>query len=148
MMVIFLCLIVATLELLNHPGELKTSSGTASRHHPSSQSRWILREANCAFFPFNISILLPVRKICTSRRCSYPEGRSIYSSYGDGILSSVERTEMRLLVPCTHEEVDTRLMVHVLDAAYVWGQTFQTHQTGGGGGSTTHCHHSGQLYRK
>ena len=82
-----------------------------------------LRETNFASFPFNISILLPVRKMCTSRRCSYPEGKSIYSTYGDGILSSVERTEMRLLVPCTHEEADTRLTVHVLDATYVWGQT-------------------------
>ena len=110
--------VVYIFELLHHPGELRTS------HHPSSQSWWILRETNCASFPFNISILLPVRKMCTSRRCSYPEGRSIYSTYGDGILSSVERTEMRLLVPCTHEEADTRLTVHVLDATYVWGQTF------------------------
>ena len=45
------------------------------------------------------------------------EGKSIYSTYGEGILSSTERTEMRLLLPCKHEEEDTRLMVHVLDAA-------------------------------
>ena len=45
------------------------------------------------------------------------EGKSIYSTYGGGILSSTERTEMRLLLPCKHEEEDTRLMVHVLDAA-------------------------------
>ena len=50
MMVIFLCLIVATFELLNHPGEFRTT------HHPSSQSWWILRETNCASFPFDISI--------------------------------------------------------------------------------------------
>ena len=43
------------------------------------------------------------------------EGKSIYSTYGEGILSSTKRTEMRL--PCKHEEEDTRLMVHVLDAA-------------------------------
>ena len=61
---------------------------------------------------------------------------------------------MRLLVPCAHEEADTRLMVHVLNKAYVWGQTFfhrpvlPSHQTGGGSSSTTHGHHSGQLNRK
>ena len=52
------------------------------------------------------------------------EGKSFYLTYGDGILSSTERTEMSLFVPCTQEEADTRLMVHELDAAYVWGQTF------------------------
>ena len=46
-----------------------------------------------------------------------PEGKSIYSSYDKGILSSTERTEMSLLAPCTHKEKDTRLTVHVLDAA-------------------------------
>ena len=30
---------------------------------------------------------------------------------------SNERTEISLLAPCTHEEADTRLMVHILDAA-------------------------------
>ena len=45
-----------------------------------------------------------------------PEGKCIYSTYNEGILSSTERTEMSLLAPCTHEEEDTRLTVHVLDA--------------------------------
>ena len=58
MMVIFLCLIVATFELLNHPGEFRTT------HHPSSQSWWILRETNCASFPFDISIS------CQCTRCA------------------------------------------------------------------------------
>ena len=89
MMVIFLCLIVATFELLNHPGEFRTT------HHPSSQSWWILRETNCASFPFDISIFLPVRKMRTSRKYFYPEGKRIYSTYGDGILSSTEKTEKK-----------------------------------------------------
>ena len=61
---------------------------------------------------------------------------------------------MRLLVPCAHEEADTRLMVHVLNKAYVWGQTFfhqpvlPNHQTVGGSSLTTHGHHSRQLNRK
>ena len=109
MMVISLCLIVATFELLNHPGELRSS------HHPSSQRLWILHETNCTSFPFNISIILPVHRMCTSRRCSYPKGRSIYSTYGNGILSGTEKIEMRLLVPCMRKEADTCLMVHVLD---------------------------------
>ena len=93
----------------------------------------------------------------TSWKYSYPEGKSIYSTYGDGILSSTEKTEMRLLVPCTHEEADTRLMVHVLDLVVqlTYGdktsfvsQCFQAHQTGGGGSPTTNGHHSEKLYRK
>ena len=32
-------------------------------------------------------------------------------------MSSTGRTEMTILEPCSHEEADTRLMVHVLDAS-------------------------------
>ena len=46
-----------------------------------------------------------------------PEGKSFYSSYDEGILSSTERTEMSLLAPCTHKEKDNRLTIHVLDEA-------------------------------
>ena len=43
------------------------------------------------------------------------EGQSTYSIYDEGILSSIERTEMSLLAPCTHEEEDSGLTVHVFD---------------------------------
>ena len=43
------------------------------------------------------------------------EGQSTYSIYDEGILSSTERTEMSLLAPCTHEEEDSGLTVHVFD---------------------------------
>ena len=43
------------------------------------------------------------------------EGQSTYSIYDEGILSSTERTEMSLHAPCTHEEEDSGLTVHVFD---------------------------------
>ena len=46
-----------------------------------------------------------------------PEGKEIYSTHGNDVISSSERTNLELLAPCTHEEADTRLMVHALDAA-------------------------------
>jgi len=46
-----------------------------------------------------------------------PDGKEIYSTYGEGVLSSTDRMEMHVLQPCTHEEADTRLMIHALDAS-------------------------------
>ena len=48
-----------------------------------------------------------------------PENKEIYSTYGEQVLtmSSTGRTEMTILEPCSHEEADTQLMVHVLDAS-------------------------------
>ena len=46
-----------------------------------------------------------------------PKGKSIFSTCGEGVIARNERTEISLLAPCTYEEADTRLMVHVLDAA-------------------------------
>ena len=45
------------------------------------------------------------------------EGKSTFSTCGEGVIARNERTEISLLAPCTYEEADTRLMVHVLDAA-------------------------------
>ena len=45
-----------------------------------------------------------------------PEGKEIYTTYGESVLSATKRTDLGVLVPCTHEEADTRLMVHALDA--------------------------------
>ena len=44
-----------------------------------------------------------------------PVGKTIYSTYGESILTGKERTEMSLLVPCTHETADTHL--NAADAA-------------------------------
>ena len=46
-----------------------------------------------------------------------PEGKSIFSTCGEGVIARNERMEISLLAPCTYEEADTRPMVHVLDAA-------------------------------
>ena len=44
-----------------------------------------------------------------------PVGKTIYSTHGESILISTERTEMSLLAPCTHETADTHL--NAADAA-------------------------------
>ena len=44
-----------------------------------------------------------------------PVGKTIYSTYGESILKSTERTEMSLLAPCTHETTDTHF--NAADAA-------------------------------
>ena len=46
-----------------------------------------------------------------------PDGKEIYSTHGDGVLSTTNRMELPALQPCIHEEADTRLMVHALDAS-------------------------------
>ncbi|XP_065060733.1 uncharacterized protein LOC135687992 [Rhopilema esculentum] len=46
-----------------------------------------------------------------------PDGKEIYTTYGDDVLwlSSTQR-DVDYLVPCSHEEADTRLIVHARDA--------------------------------
>ena len=46
-----------------------------------------------------------------------PESKEVYSTHGSSVLTSSDRTEMSNLAPCTHEEADTRLMIHALDAS-------------------------------
>ena len=46
-----------------------------------------------------------------------PEGKEVYSTHGSRVLTSSNRSEMSNLAPCTHEEADTRLMIHALDAS-------------------------------
>lgn len=46
-----------------------------------------------------------------------PEGKEIYSTFEEKVLCSPKRAQMSMLEPCNHEEADTRLMVHVLDAS-------------------------------
>ena len=45
-----------------------------------------------------------------------PESKEIYTTYGESVLSATKRADLGVLAPCTHEEADTRLMVHALDA--------------------------------
>ena len=44
------------------------------------------------------------------------EGKELYSTRGDRVLTSANRSDLSSLEPCNHEEEDTRLLVHVLDA--------------------------------
>ena len=46
-----------------------------------------------------------------------PGGKKIYSTYEEKVLCSLERSQLDILEPCNHEEADTGLMVHVLDAS-------------------------------
>ena len=46
-----------------------------------------------------------------------PEGKEVYSTQTRlSVLTPNNRCEMSNLAPCTHEEADTRLMIHALDA--------------------------------
>lgn len=44
------------------------------------------------------------------------EGKETYSLCDERVLTSAAKSDMSLLEPCSHEEADTRIMVHVLDA--------------------------------
>ena len=44
------------------------------------------------------------------------DGKELYSTCGDRVLTSANRSDLRSLEACNHEEADTRLLVHVLDA--------------------------------
>jgi hypothetical protein len=45
------------------------------------------------------------------------DDKEIYSTYGEQVLSSPERQNLSVLQPCSHEEADTRLILHTFDAA-------------------------------
>ena len=47
---------------------------------------------------------------------STDEGNSVYTTHGNNVLSSIVDADLTNLVPCSHEEVDTCLLLHVLDA--------------------------------
>ena len=44
-------------------------------------------------------------------------GKELYTTSRESVLSSANRMNLANLAPCTHEEADTRLMLHVLDAS-------------------------------
>lgn len=50
-------------------------------------------------------------------KLAVPGEKEIYSTHGESVLSSSLRADMGVLEPCNHEEADTRLMVHALDAS-------------------------------
>ncbi|KAK3725326.1 hypothetical protein QZH41_002764 [Actinostola sp. cb2023] len=45
------------------------------------------------------------------------EEKEVYSTYGSQVLSNTRTENLENLQPCSHEEADTRLFLHVLDAA-------------------------------
>lgn len=46
-----------------------------------------------------------------------PDGKKIFSTIGNSVLSSHD-TDVSSLAPCSHEEADSRVMVHVADATF------------------------------
>ena len=46
-----------------------------------------------------------------------PDGKEIYATHGETVMTSSNRAEMNSLSPCSHEEADTRLMVYALNAS-------------------------------
>ena len=47
----------------------------------------------------------------------FPE-KPVFSTYGDKVLSAPRRGDKIQIDPCTHEEADIRLVLHLLDAAH------------------------------
>ena len=45
------------------------------------------------------------------------EGKEIYTTHGESVLSTSNRSDVDTLTPCNHEEADTRLMIHARDAS-------------------------------
>ena len=50
-------------------------------------------------------------------RTEIDQGKKLFSTFGDSVLSSASREDLSSISPCSHEEADTRLFFHVLDAA-------------------------------
>ena len=44
------------------------------------------------------------------------QGKSIYATDESSVLCSLVDTDLSSLAPCSHEEADTRLFLHVADA--------------------------------
>ena len=44
------------------------------------------------------------------------EGKAVYATDGLDVLCSMAQIDLTGLVPCSHEEADTRLFLHVADA--------------------------------
>ena len=49
-------------------------------------------------------------------RITTKEGAAIYATLKGNVLCSVVNVDLTNLVPCSHEEADTRLLLHVVDA--------------------------------
>ena len=49
------------------------------------------------------------------------KGEELYSTRGEHVVTSVSRADMTQLEPCTHEEADTRIFLHVKDAYLAQG---------------------------
>lgn len=46
-----------------------------------------------------------------------PEGKKVFATHGESVLSSEDRADVSALAPCSHEEADSRMMIHALDAS-------------------------------
>ncbi|KAK3922266.1 Phosphoglycerate kinase [Frankliniella fusca] len=57
------------------------------------------------------------RMLSESLKNVHIEGVSLYSTLEESVVASPPRTDLQGLAPCNHEEADTRLFVHVADAA-------------------------------
>ena len=40
-----------------------------------------------------------------------PEGKDIYATYGESVLSATKRADLGVLAPCTHEEAENRMYI-------------------------------------
>ena len=46
------------------------------------------------------------------------QGKEMYSTHGVQVLASHRRADNSRIEPCSHDEADTRMMLHIKDAAH------------------------------
>ena len=46
-----------------------------------------------------------------------PEGKQFFATHGENVLTSEDGADTSALAPCKHEEADSRMMIHALDAS-------------------------------
>jgi len=47
----------------------------------------------------------------------FPEGKKVFATHGESVLCSEDRADVSALAPCSHEEADSRMMIHAFDAS-------------------------------
>ena len=46
-----------------------------------------------------------------------PEGKEVFATHGENVLITEEGADTSALALCSHEEADSRMMIHALDAS-------------------------------
>ena len=47
----------------------------------------------------------------------HPEEKQVFATHGENVLKSQDGADTSALAPCNHEEADSQMMIHALDAS-------------------------------